>query len=65
MVLVACDVPCYRIRMTSSELNKLYVLSPCPCSCYLPHPSLFMLLVSPFDTVYTVYLSIFVYAKSR
>ena len=57
MVLVACDVPCYRIRMTSSELSKLYVLSPCPAQLLSSHPSLFMLLVNPFDTVYAVYLS--------
>ena len=51
MVLAVCDVPCYRIRITSSELSDLNVLSPCPCSCYLPPPSLFMLLVNPFYTV--------------
>ena len=41
MVLVACDVPCYRIRMTSSELSKLYVLSPVRAVVIFPSLSIY------------------------
>ena len=65
MMLAACDVPCYRIQITSSELSNLYVLSPCPCSCYLsPSLSIYAPGQSIGYCIYCIFI-IFVCAKSR